>query len=252
MFDLSLKECFCKVQETRGDKKIVLTHVFRSPTLEDWTFYFKGTTQLGVSKGRDTVEMSNVSQEKDSLLWEDLIVRVEGYKVKGEDVMSLDDWKERIPLSHKLEAVSGFMLFWREDVPDEASLIEVNSLDLAEDSLEMHFAGIQNGYTHVIKFFFKNPEPSDHIKFSRLSSKMQLVRTKRRGESAIRVPSDITGLIDIFDRLVEKVEGYSYKGKDLMDAEKWKGFIDAYHKRAAVLEMFTSSLQETEGKVTGG
>lgn len=250
MFDLSLKECICKVQETRGDKKIVLTHVFRSPTLEDWTYYFKGTTQLGVSKGRDTVEMSNVSQEKDTLLWEDLIVRVEGYKVKGEDVMSLDDWKERIPISHKLEAVSGFMLFWREDVPDDANLIEVNSLDLAEDSLEMHFAGIQNCEIQHIKFFFSNPEPSDYIKFSRMSSRMQLVRTKRRGESAIKVPGDITALVEIFDRLVERAEGYTYKSKDLMETEKWKKQIDAYHKRAAVLDMFTSSLQETEGKVT--
>lgn len=251
MYDLSLEECFFTIREIRGDQKFLLKHVFRVPTLEDWVEYHKGTSQLGLSKGKDTIEMSNVRQERDTWLWEELVVKVEGYLWKGKSITELKDWKEKIPLAHKLEAVSGFLLSGREDVPEEAALIEAKGFDLAESGIEMKFAIFQNGKTERVSFSFNPPEASDYLRFSRLTSKMQLQRTKQRNVSAIRVPTDIRPFVELFDKLIDKVEGYIFEGKDVMLAVNWKDKIDALQKRMAVQEVFTASLQEEEGKFSG-
>jgi len=251
MYDLSLKECFFTIREIRGDQKFLLKHVFRVPTLEDWVDYHKGTTQLGLSKGKDIIEMSNVRQERDAWLWETLVVKVEGYLWKGKPIIESKDWKEKIPLGHKLEAISGFLLSGREDVPEEASLIEAEGFDLAESGVEMKFAIFQNGATERVVFHFNAPEASDYLRFTRLTSKMQLQRTKQRNVSAIRVPTDIRPFVELFDKLISKVEGYIFEGKDVMEVSDWKDKIDALQKRMAVQEIFTASLQEEEGKFSG-
>ena len=251
MYDLSLKECFFTIREIRGDQKFLLKHVFRVPALEDWVDYHKGASQLGLSKGKDTIEMSNVRQERDQALWERLIVKVEGYLWKGKAITEQKDWKERIPLGHKLEAISGFLLSGREDVPEEAALIEATGFDLAEGGIEMKFAIFQNGVTERVVFHFSAPEASDYLRHTRLTSKMQLQRTKQRNVSAIRVPTDIRPFVELFDKLIQKVEGYVFEGKDVMEVADWKDKIDALQKRMAVQEVFTVSLQEDEGKFSG-
>lgn len=251
MYDLSLEECFFTIREVRGDQKFLLKHVFRVPTLDDWVEYHKGTSQLGLSKGKDTIEMSNVRQERDEWLWEQLIITVEGYLWKGKSITELKDWKEKIPLGHRLEAVSGFLLSGREDVPEEAALIETKGFDLAEAGIEMKFAIFQNGATQRVMFHFSPPESKDYLRFSRLTSKMQLQRTKQRNVSAIRVPTDIRPFVELFDKLIEKVEGYVFNGKNVMEAADWKDKIDALQKRMAVQEVFTVTLQEDEGKFSG-
>lgn len=253
MFDLSLKECFFKVRQVSGDRKILLTHVFRLPTFEDWVSYNEGTMQVGLSKGRDTVEVSDVLQERDAALWEDLIIRTEGYVVSGKPLMDLEDWKERIPLPHKLQAVSGFFIFDRSDVPEDASLISEETFDLEDSSTSLRFAVIQNFKKMDIVFYMKTPGTKDHLRFSRITSKMQLVRTKKRGESAIKVPTNLRPFVELFDKLVEKVEGFIFEKKDLMEQKDWQAKLDAFHKRGVVQELFTAqSLEEEfEGKPIG-
>lgn len=253
MFDLSTKECFFKVRQVHGDRKILLTHVFRLPTFEDWLEYNEGTTQVGLSKGRDTVEVSNVLQERDTQLWEDLIIRTEGYTVSGKPLMELENWKERVPLPHKLQAVSGFFIFDRSDVPEDASLISEDTYDLEEGSVGLRFGVIQNFKKMDVTFYMKTPGTKDHIRFSRITSKMQLVRTKQRGVSAIKVPTNLRPFVELFDQLVEKVEGFIYEKKDLMEQKDWVAKLDAFHKRGVVHELFTAQTleEEFEGKMTG-
>jgi len=250
MFDLSMKECFFRVKEIRGDRKILLKHVFRLPTLDDWFTYFRGASQLGLSKGRDVFELSNMMQERDEELWATLILRVEGYFVNKQPLMEFEDWKDKLPISHKLEAVSGFQFFWREDAPSEESLITEEVFDLGEDLIEMRFVALQNSEPCHVKFCLRAPDAKDYIRFNRVTSKMQLVRTKERNVSAIRIPQDIRPLVGIFDKLIEKVEGYVFEGADLMACSDWQSKIDAYQKKEVVRELFVASLEETEGKVS--
>lgn len=248
MYDLAKKEVFFVVTAIRGEKKIRLKHWFRQPTLQDWVFYHKARGYIGLSTGKNTFEFSNVMQEEDEAFWKTLIVRVEGYHFKGKDLMELEDWKDRVPLSHKLNAVGGFLIFYRKDVVGEDELVTEEFLDLGEESeIELQFIVYQDSCEETLKFFFSAPDAKDFIKFNRLMTKMRLRRTKQRNVSAIEVPSDIYPFVKLFDKMILRVEGYSYgAAKDLMKVEKWKDYINAYHKKETLRELFTSSLEEEE------
>lgn len=246
MYNLSLSECFFKLRETRGNVKTILTHFFRLPTEADWTAYLRGRGFMGFSKGRDTFEFQNVMQEEDEALWKSLIVRVEGYAYKGENLMKLDGWQERIPIQHKLQAVGGFFIFNREDAPSEEMMETGTVLDLGDESgIPMKFAAVQNDNEEVVSFVFKNPETTDYVKFNRMMTKVQYTRTKQRNVSAIKIPVNLGVFEELFDKLILGVEGYSF------GAEKpsvWRPLIPLYHKREAVRELFAGSLREEEGE----
>jgi hypothetical protein len=248
MYDLSLKETFVRVIEERGDKRSILIHTFRTPTSDDWYNYFRLSSQVGLSKGRDTVEFTGENQDKDAEFWGTLIQRVEGYKMNGVDVLSLPDWKNIIPLPHKLQAFAGLLWFYKIGNTIDGSFEETNELDLGVSSVDVRFEAAQNGQASVITFTFKQPEPTDYLKYGRITARMQLVRTKQRGVSAIKVPATINPMVELFDKLIDKVDGYSYEGKPLMELPEWRSRIDLYHKREAIRELFGTTTQEEEEK----
>lgn len=248
MFDLGLKECFFTLRLRKGDEKYYLKHYFRLPTFEDWFRYHKKRKFMGLSKGRDTFEFANVMQEEDLSFWDSLILRVEGYVSHSEDLMKLEDWKDRIPVQHKLEAMGMFLIFNREEEP-EGTLVESAGFDVdSEVSNELKFQAVQNGDETFVTFHFRQPDTTDYVRFNRLASKLQLVRTKQRNVQEMRAPADIRPFIEMFDKLIVKAEGYAFEGKDLMETEGWRDKIDAFHKREAIRELFTSPLlgEETE------
>lgn len=247
MYDLGLKECFFTLRLQRGDKKFILKHFFRLPSFTDWFEYLKQRKFMALSKGKDTYEFANVMQEQDLAFWESLILRVEGYTSQKKDLMNFEDWKARIPVDHKLEAMSGFLMFNRHEEVSASEAIATDGFDVDDEvGRELTFTAIQDGNEVTLKFFFGRPETSDYVKFNRLSSKMQLVRTKQRNVQEMRVPADIRPFVEMFDKLILKVEGYGFNGKDLMKVEDWKPKVDAYHKREAIRELFTTSLLDDE------
>lgn len=250
MFDLSAKERFFRLKETRGSRKIRVSHVFRLPTLQDWEGYFRGVSTLGTSRGRDTIEYSGAIQERNVELWEALIQRVEGYHMHGKNVMELDNWKELIPLPHKTETVSGFINAWRK----EEDIEEVEVLDLGSDNIDVGIVVLTNDDKNEVvqtelMFHFMSPDMSDYKHMSKLTSRMRMTRTKERNVSSISIPTDIKPYVKMFDKLIQKVEGYVYEGEDLMKQPNWKDLVDASHKRTAVDELFTVEFEEQEGKV---
>lgn len=247
MYDLSKKECMFKVTETRGSRKIVLRHFFRLPSLQDWIAYHKGVSELGLSRGRETFEVSDNVQAKNLELWEKLVTKVQGYVVDGKDVQEQENWRDLIPFPHKVQAVNGFMTTWRrtDDVVEEVVL------DLGSDDVEVSIVVLQNVddtmTQHEIIFHFTSPDAMDYKNISKLQSRMRLTRTKERNVSSISVPTDIKPYVQLFDKLIIRVEGYIYDGKDLMEHSEWKSKIDAFHKREAIGDLFTSEFEDDEG-----
>lgn len=247
MYDVSLKECFFTLRLQRGDKKFILRHVFRLPSFKDWFEYLRQRKFMGLSKGKDTYEFANVMQEEDLAFWDSLIIRVEGYISQKKDVSELEDWKTKVPVDHKLEAMSGFVMFSRHEEVSASEAIVADGFDVDDEiGRELEFSTVQNGEEVFLKYFFGRPETTDYVRFNRLISKMQLVRTKQKNVQEMRVPSDVRPFVEMFDKLIVKVEGYASEGKDLMKDEAWKSKIDTYHKKEAIRELFTSSLLEDE------
>lgn len=252
MFDLGLKECFSKLLLRKGEEKFELRHYFRLPSFDDWYEYHKKRNFMGLSRGKDTFEFSNVMQEEDLAFWESLIVRVEGYKAGDSDLMVAINWKEKVPVQHKLESLTTFLAFAREEEPSSALVTSEDGFDVdAETSCELKFSVIQNGEEYFVTHFFKTPETSDYVKFNRITSRLQLVRTKQKGVQEMRQPADIRPFVEMYDKLIVKVDGYTFDGVDVMDVADWKTKIDSNHKKEAVRELFTSPLlgEESEGNL---
>jgi hypothetical protein len=254
MYDLSVKECMYKVTETRGNRKITVKHFFRLPTLQDWADYFKGVSELGLSRGRESFEVSDSLQAKNLGLWERLSLRVEGYVIDGVELMEKGNWKELVPLPHKLQAVSGFMTTWRKEDDIEEDVV----LDLGSDDIEVRLIVLQNVKDeetqedvmtqHELLFHFTTPDTADYKLMSKLQSKMRLTRTRERNVSSISIPTDITPYAKLFDKLVVSVDGYLYNGVNVMEQDNWRDLIDAFHKREAIGDLFTSEFAEDEEK----
>jgi len=244
MYNLSAKEYTARVIASKGSERAEAFHIFKMPTAEDWFAYYRGSTQLGLSKSRDIFETSNTTQEKDAQFWMDMIVKVKGYTVKGQDVMQLDDWKDRIPLPHKLGAIAALMIFDRVDVSEDT--VTGDSFELEEGEISLQFEAVQDMKRYPLTFHFDVPSQKHYVKHSRMSSRMQFARTKQRNVSAIWVPTDIRPLVGLFDELIQKVEGYKYDTKDVMVTQKWREKISALHKAEAIRELFSSSVEEEE------
>jgi len=250
MYVIDAKERMYKVSETRGNRKVVVKHFFRLPTLQDWERYFRGTSQLGLSRGKGTLELSASIEERQLELWNALIIRVEGYSVGGEPLMEKENWRDLIPVDHKNNALNGFITAW---VPDEE--VEDDVLDLGATTVDVVLHVLHNPKDEPdkvlpaeLRFIFDSPDAADYKTHSKMQGRMRLTRTKERNVSSISVPTDIKPFVKLFDKLISRVEGYECQGEDLMKQENWKEHVDAFHKREAVNQLFMSEFSEDEGK----
>lgn len=249
MFELGAKERMFKVSEGRGNRKVVVKHFFRLPALQDWERYFRGSSELGLSRGRDTLELSATIEERQIELWTTLIVRVEGYVVGEIPLMDKEDWKDLIPVDHKNNAISGFLTSW---IPDEE--VEEAILDLGAATIDVVLNVLHDDERGKVvptelMYTFDSPDASDYKTHSKMQGRMRLTRTKERNVSSISIPTDIRPYLKLFDKLIQSVKGYVYNGVDVMKQDNWKELIDAYHKREAVNQLFSSEFSEDEGKV---
>jgi hypothetical protein len=247
MLDVSAKERMYKVSETRGSTKVVVKHFFRLPTVEDWERYFRGSSKLGTSRGRDTFELTAEIEERNTELWTALIMRVEGYVMGGTPLMDKEDWQDLIPVDHKNNAIAGFVTAW---VPDED--VEEEVLDLGALTVDVILNVLHNEGDKVVptelKFVFSTPDASDYKAHSRTQGRMRLTRTKERNVSSISVPTDIKPFVRLFDKLIQSVSGFVADGKPIMESDNWIALIDAFYKREAVNQLFGSESLDDEGK----
>jgi hypothetical protein len=249
MYDLSAKEVFSTLVMTKGDVKYTMKHFFRLPTKSEWATLLKSRNFVGYSKGKETFEFANVSQEEDQQFWESLIIRVEGYKVGGKDLMEQPNWKELLPIQHKLEAIAPFFVVNKERTDDTESVVG-DGFDLDSTiGVDIKLMVLFNGKDEYVTFQFRTPDQSDYIRYNRMSSKMQMVRTKQKGVSAIKNPVDLGKVEELFDKLIFGVTGYEFDGKSVLEVGTWKSFIPLIHKRDALRELFSASEREEDSSV---
>ncbi|MDA2916446.1 hypothetical protein MYX64_06355 [Nitrospinae bacterium AH_259_B05_G02_I21] len=95
-----------KLVAEKGGVEYTLFHVLRQPTASELRTYSKRRSEVNVRR-RGKVSMKNSPAEIDEWLWNQVAVNVEGYTING---LPLDaeqpDWKDHVPLLHKVEAVT--------------------------------------------------------------------------------------------------------------------------------------------------
>jgi len=95
-----------KLVAEKGGVEYALFHVLRQPTASELRTYSKKRSEVTVLR-RGKVSMKSSPAEIDEWLWNQVAVNVEGYTIDG---VALDssraDWKDHVPLLHKVEAVT--------------------------------------------------------------------------------------------------------------------------------------------------
>lgn len=95
-----------KLVAEKGGVEHTLVHVLRQPTASQLRAYSKRRSEVEVRR-RGKVSMKNSPAEVDEWLWNQIAVNVEGYTIDGAPLdSSRDNWKDHVPLLHKVEAVT--------------------------------------------------------------------------------------------------------------------------------------------------
>lgn len=94
-----------KLVAERGGVEHTLVHVLGQPTASELRTYSRMRSEVEVRRRRASLKHSPA--EADEWLWSQIAVNVEGYTIDGKPLdASRVDWKDHVPLLHKVEAVS--------------------------------------------------------------------------------------------------------------------------------------------------
>jgi hypothetical protein len=81
-----------------------VAHCFRPAGKEELLEYERRLPRQEFTRG-GPIRVGSVTDAQ-LYLWDQLIVRVEGYTISNEDLMTRPDWKDLVPLEHRTVAVA--------------------------------------------------------------------------------------------------------------------------------------------------
>ncbi len=252
LLELAPAEITVPLKVTQAGESYRLRHVLRPPTAADW-FVYEAALEMAVEElppGADSNEpcyrLRVRSSEAALLLWERLVLRVEGYEQLAES-----DWRALIPLGHKEAAISALTLV----APVTARFFEPGAEEesnhtyplLAEEHrvmLEAVAAGV--AYPQLVHRF-RPPSVEAERTYRRLVSETLLVRGARTPRTLL--PARLPALVRLYDELILGVEGYGLNGEPLAASVQVTQHMDAWHKRVAVQALFGDTAAEVVPRV---
>jgi hypothetical protein len=221
-------------RNSQGQRRI---HVFQRITQDLWNGYFARMLFETDATSR-TIDLNSAAL----WLYGQAIQRVQGYVMKGDvDLCTLPNWKERIPMGHRLQAVNLLASVSRSvDGPTEIEPdCEIVSLDaawnLADDGGMQKFVGLLHR--------FSIPTTEQMMRFSRETSRSLVVGGSRSGKTIHAIRQKV--LLSLYDDLIQSVDGYEAGGLPLREGAL-KIEMDAFHKIAAAGALFSNAGEEEQ------
>lgn len=222
-----------KIRFTDRGRKFTL--VLRRLTSKDWLRYFSGAQFETEKDGNDTIDRSDINGARIQLV-DDALIGAEGYPTRtGEPLTSLANWKAAVPVGHKLAAARAL-----EDVAvDHRNLPTCFDPNVKEVTITAVWSADQGenmvGFSDL-KHFFTPPSIAHQKKFYRATSQSRVIGGSRRGKTVWS--GNRHALIELYDELIQAVDGYSVHGAALTDVEQIRQEMDAGHKVVAASELF--------------
>ena len=220
--------------EPETPEKNVNTYTFtcRRITPEDWRKYFAAIS-MKTSNG-DEGNIRELDLQTPYIVLVNLVLEdATGYKIAGGgDLKSLPNWKDCIPLAHRLQL--GRVLSSARIAQDSDDLTiyaegEAISIDATwstgEDGLMQKFEGLK----HVLAA----PSEAQFKRYSAEASRSIVVGGSRNGTTIFRGPTAM--LAALYDELVVS---YTVDGKPLQGREQIVREMDYHHKVTAAQELF--------------
>ena len=264
-FELNPAEIPTPIAFREGGRKHRVVHVFRPPLFADWLEYERLlNSSVEITGGYTRFDQARA--EASEALWDRVILRVEGYlvgnrlQVTGNSqteaagtapavtcnlspVTSLelpsafpDDWKSKVPLLHKMAAVT----LLAQVMTCDANHVEAYSFD--PDQTEVFLDAARGGrkYEGLIHVLSR-PSVRQQKEFSRVLSSALYVRGSRTEKSLL--PSRLKEMVKFYDELILQAKGYCVgpgePGAHAVPREEAVKYMDAMHKKASISALFS-------------
>lgn len=196
-----------------------------------WERYFNGI--VVTSQNQDRVQTTVADLQTAAMqLVESAVTRVEGYRG---DFHSKPNWREVLPVGH-VRLVSNILRQVEVSKGDFDMATDPEHIDVV---LEAQWGVDEEG--HMVKHTrlvhtFRPPGPDQKLKYNRAMASSKVVGGSRMSKT-IYVPKQKI-LLDFYDQLIERVEGYCVNGTEFHTGEQARSEMDGYHKVIAVADVF--------------
>jgi len=222
----------------------VRTHVFRRITERDWNGYFSRMVFETDASSR-TIDVNSAAL----WLYGECIQAVTGYSMRGgKELGDLPNWRERIPMNHRLQAVS---LLTSAERSSGCAEIEPDCETVTLDALwDVDGKGGMRRFTGLVHRFTA-PSAQQMMRYSRESSRSLVVGGSTNGKTIHAIRQKV--LLKLYDELIQGVEGYAVPVGAEGYANPKKGIgkpeaivreMDAFHKIAAAGQLFSTAAEE--------
>lgn len=223
----------------------------RRITDADWLRYFAGIVVTSEQKGRERINVIDVTSPRLALA-EDVLETAGGYKVAGPTMLTdLPNWQTRIPLNHR-QQLGETLADVRPSQADSELTIHAEGEEVLLDASWTAVEG-ESGITMQrfvgLKHVLKTPMEEQHRRYSREASRSKVIGGSRNGKTVYQGAQPL--LAKLYDELVLGVEGYSIDGLALTTKDQIVREMDMLHKVMAAQELFQpqNTAQLAEGEV---
>jgi len=162
--------------------------------------------------------------------WNGMIKDVRGYRLGGQ-AASLEAARDRIYTQHKRAAIDGTN---QVRIKRDEGLDEEIDLDAGDESMVVLEAR-QGAETHEIEFGFRRP--LDNAELRELQKRGMHFKQARGGGLTVGSKDSLRQLETVFDKLIDKVEGYLVEGVPIMAVPEWPREVPIDHKAVAIGEL---------------
>ncbi len=218
-------------------------HVFNPITRAEVDGYFSSLTVATERKSGNSMEYHIDGSTNILKLYERAIKRVEGYSLTGGgDLMTLPNWKDRVPGIHRIRATEILMKVTQSEssanlgIDPEAELVSLDAFWSAGDCGMFHYRGLIHRFS---------PPTIEH--WRKLNNHSTRTTAVGGSKSQRTIYPKLNGIfLELYSDLILSVEGYSVGGQPLDGRDQCVSQMDCFHKIAAVSVLFDKT---SEGEV---
>ena len=192
-----------------------------------WIAYFAGIVSTD-QRVDDGIESTYDSAGSRLDLLDAALIDATGYTRDGVSITEVEDWQRKLPMRHRI-AVSNLLAAVRLEAADDSAY------DLGYESVTLAATWTANAEGRMqeitgLRHTFSSPTADHQKRYSRAMSRSVIVGDSRTAQTRYLGAQDV--LIEIYDELIQRVEGYNVGGSQLTE-------MDCYHKVVAAGALFT-------------
>jgi hypothetical protein len=222
------------------DGKLNYTFHFRRITQADWLTYFNGMYVASRNDGAAQLNTTDL-QTAGIELFESTVTKVIGY---SRELNTPADFKKVLP-RHSIPA-SWLLRTVLVSTVDEDKPLDCDSVEARIDAVwSQTTPGDETTMYRGLVHRFTPPTLEQKKKFMRGGAINRVIGGGRKGSTTIYSLKN-HALLNLYDQLIQSVDGYGVAGEPLKSVEDVRREMDGYHKVEAVSQLFNTMEAQPE------